>query len=133
MASWAVMKASGMPPASTRSRFAGTRAQCAAAVTRYSAWPPPATMPMTRSPGQGAATAEPDGLDDTGELQPGDVGRNPGRGGIAAGPLEQIGPVDAGAVNPDEHLVGRRLGDRPVLDHQAAAFLDDEGPHDDRA
>src|SRR3989454_6721362 len=53
------MKASGMPPASTRSSGSGTRAQWAAATVRSSAWPPPAMIPITRSPGQGWATAEP--------------------------------------------------------------------------
>jgi hypothetical protein len=32
-------------------------------------------------------------------------------------------------VDPDEHLIGLRLGDRPVLDDEAATFLDHEGPH----
>jgi hypothetical protein len=46
-----------------------------------------------------------------------------------ARPLVQVGPVDAGAVDPHEDLVGGRFGDGPVLDDEAAAFVDDEGPH----
>ncbi len=67
----------------------------------------------------------PDGLDGAGELQAGDVGRHPGRGRVVARPLVQVGPVDAGAVDPHEDLVGGRFGDGPVLDDEAAAFVDD--------
>jgi len=47
----------------------------------------------------------------------------------ATGPLEQVGPIDAGSGHPDEDVVVAGLRDGPVLDDEAAAFLDDEGPH----
>src|SRR5581483_2644882 len=57
-------------------------------------------------------------LDDAGELQPGHVGRRVGRRWVPARPLEQVGPVQTGPVDPDEALAGARPGPLAVLDGQ---------------
>ena len=53
-----------------------------------------------------------DRLDDAGELEARDVGRRAGRRGIVARELEEVGPVEAGAVHPHDHEVVERLRDR---------------------
>ena len=60
------------------------------------------------------------GLDDPGELQARDVGRGARRRRVVAGELEQVGPVEAGAVHPHEHLVVDGSGYRPLGDLDAA-------------
>ena len=44
------------------------------------------------------------------ELEAGDVGGRAGRRGVEARPLREVGPVEAGAVHPHEHLARARLG-----------------------
>ncbi len=63
-----------------------------------------------------------------GQLQPGDVLGGAGRGGIAAAPLQQVGPVYPCTMHPDEHLAGARLGIRP-LGHAELLVLDDHRSH----
>src|SRR5204862_368202 len=67
-----------MPPASTTSSPSGIRAQWAAGVTTYSAWAPPATIPITRSPSQGVATADPTVSTTPANSMPGMSGGAPG-------------------------------------------------------
>jgi len=67
-------------------------------------------------------------LDDPGELQPGDIGRDPGRGRIPPRPLEQVGPVEPGAVDPNEHLVPLRGGVRAV-EYLEVTLDDRDSPH----
>ena len=50
-ASWAVVKTSGTPPAAVQSSSSGTGIAVRSWTTASSAWPPPATIAITRSPG----------------------------------------------------------------------------------
>ena len=44
--------------------------------------------------------------------------RGTGRRRIVAAALRDVGAVDAGVGDPDQHLAGADLGHRPVLRHQ---------------
>ena len=97
----------GRRPSSTRSRPSGTGAHCAGGHDEYSACAPPPAMPNTRSPTSTPVDAGADRLDDARELEAGDVGREPA-GGVEPEPLEQVGAVEPGAVDPHEDLSGPR-------------------------
>ncbi len=63
-----------------------------------------------------------------GELHPRHVGGDAGGWRVVARPLEDVGTVEAGGVHLDQHLVGRRLGIRALLEDDAAV-LDDHCAH----
>jgi hypothetical protein len=67
----------------------------------------------------------------TGQLQAGDVGRSPRGRRIAAGPLEDVGPVEPGAPHPDEELPGSGPG-IGVLAHGDLAVADRGRAHGGR-
>ena len=122
MASWAVMKASGIPPGLDQVEGIGDPGavrRLGDEVLGLASSGDDAHHPVARTR---RGHVGPDGLHDAGELQARDVGRRSRRGGVAARPLEEVGPVDAGPGDPDEHLTGRRFGDGAVLDDEAAAF-----------
>ena len=58
-ASWAVKKTSGVPPAAIQSSSSGTGIAIRSLTTASSAWPPPATIDITRSPGSKRSTPSP--------------------------------------------------------------------------
>ena len=58
-ASWAVKKTSGTPPAAIQSSSSGTGIATRSFTTASSAWPPPATIDITRSPASKRSTPSP--------------------------------------------------------------------------
>ena len=62
------------------------------------------------------------------ELEPGDVGRGVRRRRVAAGPLDQVGPVQACGADTHEELAVSRNGIRPLLDANRPG-CDDRGAH----
>ena len=53
-----------------------------------------------------------------GQLEPGNVGRRPGRGRIPARQLVEVGSVDAGRPHTDQDLAGPRPRVRMLLDSE---------------
>ena len=62
------------------------------------------------------------------ELEPRDVGRAPGRGGVVAASLEHVGPVHARRPDVDQDLAGAGLG-IGVLPPLEPAVHDRHRPH----
>ena len=113
IASCAVTNTSGTPPASTRSSWSGTPAHWPAGTARSSAWAPPPAIPNTRAPIAGARRRRrPCPTTSPANSSPGMSGGEPGGRGVEAGPLRQVGPIEAGAVHPHEHLARAPARDR---------------------
>ena len=127
-ASWAVVKTSGTPPAAVQSSSSGTGIATRSWTTASSAWPPPPTIAITRSPGSKRRDAGAESDDLAGQLEPGDVRRGAGRGGIEALELHHVGAVEAGGMDADEQLavLGLRVG---VLVDGDRAVADGGGAH----
>ena len=126
-ASWAVVKTSGTPPAASHSSSSGTGIAVRSWTTASSAWPPPATIDITRSPGSKRWTPGPHRDDLARQLEAGDVLRRAGRRGVAALELHHVGAVEPGAADADEQVgvAGDRIGvlldgDRPVANRGGA-------------
>ena len=128
IASCAVVKTSGRPPASGKPTPSGTGMSWRSWTTASSAWPPPPTMPMTRSPSAKREAPGTERLDDARELEAGDVRRAAGRGRVAPAQLHHVGAVQAGAAHADEHLSGPGLGVRVLFDENLAV-ADRGGTH----
>ena len=97
-ASWAVVKTSGTPPAAVQSSSSGTGIARRSWTTASSAWPPPATTAITRSPGSKRVTPRPT-LDHLArQLEARDVLRRARRRRIAPGQLHHVGAVEAGGA-----------------------------------
>ena len=127
-ASWAVVKTSGTPPAAVQSSSSGTGIAADSWTTASSAWPPPATTAITRSPGSKRVTPRPTSATSPASSRPGDVLRRAGRRRIAPGELHHVGAVEAGRLHADEQLA--RLGDGiGVLLDDDRAVADGHGAH----
>ena len=128
-ASCAVTNASGTPPIVDEIEAVGhRRALRRRARATYSACAPPPAMPNTRAPTATPVTSAPNASTTPANSSPGMSAGDPGRRGVVAGALEQVGPVQPGAVHPDDHL-GRRRGSGigPVGDLDPA--VGDRWPH----
>ena len=103
------MKASGTPPAATRSRPSGTGTQCAAGTVSDLGLPAAAHEAEDPISERGCvSTSAPERDHLAGELESRDVGRDSGRGGVEAGALREVGAVQPGAVDADEDLAAAR-------------------------
>ena len=107
-ASCAVTNASGTPPIVDEVEPVRNRR---ALRGRHARRTPPGrrrpTMPNTRAPSSTPGDIGAARLDDARELEPGDVGRRSRRRRVVAGPLQEVGAVQPGAVHPHDDL-GRR-------------------------
>ena len=98
-------KPTGLGPRDGRRERASPWRSC---TTASSAWPPPPTTAMTRSPSGEARDSVADRHDLAGELEAGDVLRASRRCRVEALPLHQVGAVDAGSTHGDEQLARAR-------------------------
>ena len=80
-ASWAVVNTSGTPPAAVQSSSSGTGIAVRSCTTASSAWPPPATTAITRSPGSKRLTPGPVSTTSPASSSPGMSAGAPGGGG----------------------------------------------------
>ncbi len=102
-ASWAVVKTSGTPPAAGQSSDAGTAISWRSWTTASSAWPPPPTIAITRSPIEKRVAPAPSRATSPASSSPGmSWGTREGR--VAALELHHVGPVEAGCADADEDL-----------------------------
>ena len=131
-ASCAVVKTSGRPPASSVSRRSGTGISCRSWTTASSAWPPPPTIAITRSPTAKRSAPGPSADDLAGELEARDVGRRAGRRRIATAQLHHVGAVQPAPRDAHEHLAGAGDG-VGVLAQLDLAVDDRRGPHGAKA
>ena len=122
------MKTSGRPPAAGQSSGSGTGIAARSCTTASSAWPPPPTIAMTRSPSSKRLASGPSAATSPASSSPGMSGGEPGGAGIGALALEHVGAVQARGAHADEELapaglrVGALLDDElPVLDGYARA------------
>ena len=127
-ASWAVVKTSGTPPAAVQSSSSGTGIAVRSWTTASSAWPPPATIAITRSPGSKRRRRRPQVDDLAGELEAGDVLRRARRRRVVAGELHHVGAVEPGGADADEQLAVLGLG-VGVLGDLDPAVADGGGAH----
>ena len=127
-ASWAVVKTSGTPPAAVQSSSSGIGIAVRSCTTANSAWPPPATIAITRSPGSKRPTRRPHATTSPGQLEARDVGRRARRRGVVAGDLQHVGAVETGGADADEQLpvLGLGIG---VLGDLYPAVADGGGAH----
>ena len=105
-ASCAVVKTSGDAAGRRPVEASGTGISIRSWTTASSAWPPPPTIAITRSPSCEARRARAARDDLAGELEPGDVLRRAGRRRIEAAPLHHVGAVEPG--RPHAHEAPRR-------------------------
>ena len=124
-ASWAVVKTSGTPPAAVQSSSSGTGIAVRSWTTANSAWPPPATIAITRSPGSKRPTRRPQATTSPASSRPGDVGGHARRRRIVAGELQHVGAVEPGGADADEQLAVLGLGIGVIGDLDPA--VDDGG------
>ena len=120
IASCAVVKTSGSPPASGNPTASGTGMSWRSWTTASSPCPPPPTMPMTRVALLEAHRAGAEAGDLAGHLEAGDVRRRAGRRRVAAGQLHLVGAVEARRADADEDLAGARLGVGMLFDEDLA-------------
>ena len=80
-ASWAVVKTSGTPPAGGQSRRSGTAISVRSWTTASSAWPPPPTIPITRSPSAKRVAPGPSSATSPASSRPGMSAGEPGGAG----------------------------------------------------
>ena len=109
-ASWAVVKTSGTPPAAVQSSSSGTGIAVRSCTTANSAWPPPATIAITRSPGSKRPTRRPQATTSPASSRPGMSGGRARRRGVVPGELHHVGAVEAGGVDADQQLAVLGLG-----------------------
>ena len=114
-ASWETVKASGNPPASSGESSSGTGSAVRSWHDRKLGLRPATDHGHDPIADCEAEYSRPDGRDDAGELQARNVCRRARRGGIAAGPLEQVGAVQASGLDFDEKLTRSREPGRGVL------------------
>ena len=117
----------GRPPAPGQSSASGTGIAPRSCSTASSAWPPPPTIAITRSPSSNRG-ARPEAHDLARQLEPGDVLGRARRDRIVPRPLEHVGPVEPGRPHGDQHLSRSWSGIRVILDAQSALF-DGHGTH----
>ena len=119
-ASCAVVNTSGSPPAAGQSRPLGHGHQHALVRRSHSsAWAPPPTIAITRSPTAKRSAPGAERGDLAGELHPGDVLRRAGRRRVQPAPLHHVGAVEPGGAHPHEHLAGARLRIGMLLDRRS--------------
>ena len=116
-ASCAVVKTSGKPPAAGQSSASGTGIAARSCTVASSAWPPPPTTAITRSPSSKRVAPGPSAATSPASSRPGMSCGEPGGAGIGALALQHVGAVQPGGAHPDEHLAGAGLGVRMLLDH----------------
>jgi hypothetical protein len=80
-ASLAVVNTSGTPPAACQSSSSGTGMATRSWTTASSAWPPPATIAITRSPGSKRCTPSPTASTSPASSSPGMSAGAPGGAG----------------------------------------------------
>ena len=80
-ASWAVVNTSGTPPAAVQSSSSGTGIAVRSCTTASSAWPPPATIAITRSPGSKRSARRPQAETSPASSRPGMSAGAPGGAG----------------------------------------------------
>ena len=96
--------------------------------TASSAWPPPPTIAITRSPSAKRRRARPEAATSPASSRPGDVLRRAGRRRVEPAPLHHVGAVEAGGAHAHEHLAGAGSRVRVVLDEDLAV-ADRGGAH----
>ena len=104
-ASWAVTKTSAAPPARAASpapRAPAWRPRSCS--TASSAWPPPPTIAITRSPSEKRCAPGPSPTTSPASSRPGMSCGRAGRRRIAALALQHVGAVEAGGLHGDQHL-----------------------------
>ena len=94
-ASCAVVKTSGRPPAAGQSSGSGTGIAARSCTTASSAWPPPPTTAITRSPSAKRSAPGPSASTSPASSRPGMSARGAGRCRVGAPPLEHVRPVQA--------------------------------------
>ena len=92
--------------------------------TASSAWPPPPTTAMTRSPTAKRSAPGPAATTSPASSRPG-CPPAPGRGRVAPGPLHQVGAVDAGRLELHQDLTDAR--DRVGVISDLDCAIDDGG------
>ena len=127
-ASWAVVKTSGRPPAWGQSRPSGTGMAARSCTTASSAWPPPPTTAITRSPSEKRRAPGPRARDLAGELEARDVCGLAGRRGIGAAALQHVRAVQPGAAHAHQDLAVPGLGIGVLLDDELSV-PDGHRPH----
>ncbi len=73
-----------------------------------------------------------DGVDFAGDLESGDVLGSSWRDRIFAEPLQHVGAVDGGRVDPNAHFASRRGGGRYIAEFEnfrASGLANDDGAH----
>ena len=99
-ASWAVVNTSGTPPAAGQSSASGTGIAARSCTTESSAWPPPPTTAITRSPSSKRMRPVPSATTSPASSRPGMSGRSAGRRRVGALALQHVGPVEARRPHP---------------------------------
>ena len=107
-ASWAVVNASGTPPAAVQSSSSGTGIAARSCTTRELGLAAAADDRHHAVAELEAADAAAGGDHLAGELQPRDVGRRAGRRRVAALELEHVGAVEPRGADADEQLAAPR-------------------------
>ena len=131
-ASHAVRNTSGIAAASSSPTAAGTAITWRSCTAIRSAYAPPATMPITWSPGCHSRDPRTDRTHRSAELHPGDLERFRERVRVEAHPLQQIGAVQCRGADVDHDVVrpADRIGD--VLDAEDIGTTmrsEDDGAH----
>ena len=128
IASCAVVKTSGVPPAWGQSSASGTGIAWRSWTRRELG------LPAAADDGHDAVALSkrvapgPSRDDLAGELEPGDVLRRARRGGVHPGALHDVGAVEPGGPDADEDLAAARARVRVVLDDDLLV-ADRDGAH----